>query len=425
MYLPRTREDTQAFLLLASKGQQAAMKIRKELLEHEKISYAMDHIELPEGGIDCSEGCNPYGFPPECAEVMRNFDPARMGPYPHSDALYDAIREFWEEQIDVERHNILLTDGSINALYIINNIFDTHNSVVLGVSPQFTDYYMHAEMIGIDYAPYQLKQKYNYRFDASEFMSMHYIADTFAYASLPAKSYNFIYIDNPNNPTGQCIDIEDIERIVKGALRKDITVIIDEAYGDFMPKENSAVQLFAEYPNLAVVRTLSKGYGLAGLRIGYIIAHKELIGYMKKMVNPYMVSELAREVGAEALRHREFVEKSKADFVEMKAQIREVLTPSTVKKLKKHADAEYEDVKIHGAASGHLHMAETLDTNSLLLLYHDSKDINLHDEFLKRKVLVIDGYDFKGLDSTSARIRLPRMEEFPVLLQAIKEINQL
>ena len=70
-------------------------------------------------------------------------------------------------------------------------------------------------------------------------------------------------------------------------------------------------------------------------------------------------------------------------------------------------------------------MAETLDTNSLLLLYHDNKDINLHDEFLKRKVLVIDGFDFKGLDSSSARVRLPRIEDFPVLLEAIREINAL
>jgi len=401
------------------------MKIRRQLLEQEKISYAMDHIELPEGGVDCSEGCNPYGFPPECAEALKNFDPAKMGPYPHSDAMFDAIREFWKDQIDVERDNILLTDGSINALYIINNIFDTHDSVVLGISPQFTDYYMHAEMLGIDYAPYQLKKEHNYKFDTSEFLSMHYIADTFANASLPAKSYNFIYIDNPNNPTGQSIDIADIETIVRKALRKDITVIVDEAYGDFMPKENSAVQLFSKYPNLVVVRTLSKGFGLAGLRIGYIIAHKELIGYMKKMVNPYMVSELAREVGAEALRHTGFVEESKAEFAAMKDEIREVLNPSTVRKLKKHMDAEAEPVRVHGPASGRLHMAETLDTNSLMLLYHDDKNIILKDEFLKRNVLVIDGYDFKGLDSTSVRVRLPRREEFPVLLKAIREINEL
>ena len=317
-------DSQNAITRIVRKESIVSMKIRKQLLEQEKISYAMDHIELPEGGVDCSEGCNPYGFPPECVEALKNFDPAKLGPYPHSDALYDAIRDFWKDQIDVERGNILLADGSINALYIINNIFDTHNSVVLGISPQFTDYYMNAEMIGIEYAPYQLKKENNYKFDTYEFLSMHYITDTYASASSSTKSYNFIYIDNPNNPTGQCIDVSDIEEIIKGALKKDITVIIDEAYGDFMPKENSAVQLFANYPNLVVVRTLSKGYGLAGMRIGYIIAHKDLIGYMNKMVNPYMVGEIAREIGAEALKHTEFVEKSKADFATMKVTIKEI-----------------------------------------------------------------------------------------------------
>ena len=400
------------------------LKIKRQLLEHDKISYAMDQLELPEGGIDCSEGCNPYGFPPACAETLRNFDPVRMGPYPHSSALHEAIADYWKDQIDVERDNILLTDGSISGLYIINNIFDTHNSVVLGISPQFTDYYMHGEMIGLGYAPYQLSRETNYRFDSYEFLEMHFVADKFAEVSVPAKSYNFIYIDNPNNPTGQCIDIEEIETLVAKALKKSVMVIIDEAYGDFMPKGNSAVQLFSKYPNLIVVRTLSKGYGLAGLRVGYIIAHKEMIGYMKKMVNPYMVSEIAREVGAEALRHEDFIENCKADFAKMKAEIGEVLNPSIVKKFK-NADGEEVIRKKAGPASGRLHMAETLDTNSLLLLYHEDKSINLKKEFYERGVLVIDGYDFKGLDSSAARVRLPIKDEFPKLLKAIEETNKL
>ena len=399
------------------------LKIKKQLLDQEKISYASDHIDLPEGGIDCSEGCNPYGFPPECAEVVKNFDVSRLGPYPHSQVLYDAIRDYWKDQCFVERENIIIADGSINALYIINNIFDTHNSMVLGVSPQFTDYYMHAEMLGIDYAPYQLKKENNYKFDTYEFMAMHYIADKYAIASVPCKSYNFIYIDNPNNPTGQCIDIADIEKIVAGALKKDITVIIDEAYGDFMPKENSAVQLCEKYSNLVVVRTMSKGFGLAGTRVGYIIACKELIHCMNKMVNPYMVGELHREIAAEALKHDDFIEKSRTDFAAMKAEIREVLNPSVVKKHKKNGEVITK--KVPGPASGRLHMAETLDTNSLFLLYHDDPNINLKKEFYDRGVLVIDGYDFKGLDSSSARVRLPKYEEFPKLLDAIREINKL
>ncbi|MBR2539802.1 MAG: histidinol-phosphate aminotransferase family protein [Mogibacterium sp.] len=386
------------------------LKIKKQLLQQEKISYAMDHIELPEGGVDCSEGCNPYGFPEECSEIVRKFDTSKLGPYPHSPSLYNEIREYWKDQIDVERENILLTDGSISALYIINNIFDTHNAVALGISPQFTDYYMHAEMIGIEYAPYQLDRSKNYKFDLDEFLDMHYEeSNEEGVWQEHVKSYNFIYIDNPNNPTGQCIDIEDIERIVEEARKFDITVIIDEAYGDFMPRENSAIKLFSKYPNLIVVRTMSKGFGLAGMRAGYIIAHKDMIRYMNKMVNPYMVGELTREVAAEALRHGEFIEKSMNAFAEMKGQIRKVLGCTSE----------------NPAGDGHLHMAETLDTNSLLMLYHDNAEINLKKEFWKRGVLVIDGNDFKGLDSSAARVRLPIMEEFPVLLKAIEEINKL
>ena len=343
------------------------LKIKKQLLGHEKISYATDVIELPKGGIDCSEGCNPYGFPPECADVVKNFDTSRLAPYPHSQALYDAIIRYWKSQCFVERENILITDGSINALYVINNIF-------------------------------------------YEFMSMHYIAKTYVNASEQEKLYNFIYIDNPNNPTGQVIDIADIEKIVSKALKNDITVIIDEAYGEFMPKRNSAIRLCEKYPNLVVVRTLSKGFGLAGMRVGYIIACKELIHCMNKMVNPYMVGELSREVAAEALKHHEFITKSKKAFASMKREIRRELGCT------KHNPE---------GAKGRLHMAETLDTNSLLLLYHDDKNINLKDEFFKRGVLVIDGYDFKGLDSSAARVRLPKKRDFPKLLRAIREINQL
>ena len=332
-----------------------------------------------------------------------------MGPYPHSQALYDAIREYWKDQIDVERDNLILTDGSISALYIVNNIFDTHDAVVLGISPQFTDYYMHAGMLGIEYAPYQLDRLNNYKFDIEQFLQMNY-EEYVGSERAHGRSYNYIYIDNPNNPTGQMIDINDIERIVSEAVKFDITVIIDEAYGDFMDKNNSAVRLFAKYPNMVVVRTLSKGYGLAGLRIGYIIAHKELIHCMNKMINPYMVGELDREIGAAALSNRGFVERCKADFAEMKKQLREALGCS-------------EDCP--QGSSGRLHMAETLDTNSLFMLYHDDQEINLKAEFRKRGVLVIDGYDFKGLDSSAARVRLPEADDFPVLLEAVREINAL
>jgi histidinol-phosphate aminotransferase len=155
---------------------------------------------------------------------------------------------------------------------------------------------------------------------------------------------------------------------------------------------------------------MSKGYGLAGMRVGYIIAHKNLIGYMNKMTNPYMVGELSREVAAAAIRCPEFVSQCREDFRVMKTGIKDVLGCD----------------EVHPAgASGNLHIAETLDTNSICLLYHDDPEVNLKEEFFRRGVLVIDGYDFKGLDSSAARVRMPKLDEFPVLIQAISEISRI
>jgi len=66
-----------------------------------------------------------------------------------------------------------------------------------------------------------------------------------------------VYIDNPNNPTGQVISLDVIEEVTKKALEEEVIVVVDEAYGDFMDIKNSAVNL--EYPNLIVVRSFSKG----------------------------------------------------------------------------------------------------------------------------------------------------------------------
>src|SRR5699024_4459156 len=89
---------------------------------------------------------------------------------------------------------------------------------------------------------------------------------------LQQADYKLLYLDNPNNPTGQIIPIEEIEFIVKKAAENSTCVIVDEAYGDYMDQQSSAISLVHKYENLFVVRTFSKAYGLAGMRIGYVVA---------------------------------------------------------------------------------------------------------------------------------------------------------
>jgi hypothetical protein len=123
-----------------------------------------------------------------------------------------------------------------------------------------------------------------------------------------------------------------------------------------------------------------------------------------------MVGELSREIAAAALGCEYFVESSKADFRKMKEAIKQALGCS--------------DVSPEGG-SGRLHIAETLGTSSICLLYHDNESVNLKKEFYERGVLVVDGNDFKGLDINSARVRMPVIDEFPVLLAAVREINAI
>ena len=362
-------------------------KIRKELLELEKISYAAEHLEVPRGGIDCFEGCNPYGFPPELENKIKTFDIAKFAPYPHSNAIFEGLKEYWKGQVFLEPENLMITDGSISALYIINNILNIKGAKCLGISPQFTDFEMNIKLIGMEFEGVRLKKENNFKINVDEILEK------------MTEDINLVYIDNPNNPTGQVIPAALIEKILRKGHDLGIIVIVDEAYGDLMPNENSSIKYLEKYDNMIMVRTMSKAFGLAGLRVGYIIAAKPIIACMRKITNPYMVSEFAREMAGEALKHSEHIWNNVMDFAKQKREIRSIIGKN-------------------------LHMAETCDTVSICVLYHSNKNINLKKEFYNNGVLCVSGNDFHGLDKSYVRIRLPRIDEFPKLLEAVKNIDR-
>ena len=97
------------------------MKIRNELLSQVR-SYAGHTPHAAEDTLDCSLGVNPYGFPPVVKEAFAAFDPERFYHYPHSDAPQKAIVDYWADYAFIEPENIVLTDGSVSALYLLCNI---------------------------------------------------------------------------------------------------------------------------------------------------------------------------------------------------------------------------------------------------------------------------------------------------------------
>lgn len=96
-----------------------------------------------------------------------------------------------------------------------------------------------------------------------------------------------VFVCSPNNPTGNLVKRADIIKLLEMTQDRAI-VVMDEAYIDFCP-EASTVDLLAQYPNLAILRTLSKAFALAGLRCGFTLANAELINVLLKVIAPYPV----------------------------------------------------------------------------------------------------------------------------------------
>lgn len=365
-------------------------KIKKSIASQIKETYAIEGEDAFKNiEVDCSEGINTVSFSKLAIEAFDSIDYTIMKDYPHSLKPKKAIIEFWKEYTNtkITNDNIILCDGSIAALFLINKLFIEKGDKVLGVAPQFPEYGADVAAIGGIFDTYTLKPENNYKFMANEFIAM--IDD----------NLKLIYLDNPNNPTGQIIPLDDIEKILKAAMEKNIVVLVDEAYGDYMSCDNSSVTLIPKYENLIVTKTFSKAYGLAGLRGGYIVQNQNLTKAMKNINTPYDMSAVTRAVVSKVVSDYDFL-------VEMR---------KTNALMKKELVKDYKNLSI----------SENGDTVSIMMITHKNKNLDLANEFAKLKIGVISCESFKSLGKNSVRFRLPSPKYLSRLKNAFEAIDNI
>lgn len=365
-------------------------KINKHISSTLKNSYAKEGKEESYPiKIDCYEGINNITFPESALDTINNIDFSIIKDYPHGSNIKYAIMNYWnrDKDLDIELENINLCEGSISGIYLINRLFLEPDDKVLGYTPQFPEYGIDVRMHGCEFDCYQLKRENNYKFMVDEFIDC------------MNEEYKLIYIDNPNNPTGQVISLSSIEKILIKAKKLGIVVIIDEAYGEYMPKDNSAINLASKYYNLIVLKTFSKGFALAGLRAGYIIAPKDLKRALNKITNPYSISEVARRIGTSVLSDDDFIED----------------TLSKNRKIKRRFLKPWKNLIIR----------ETDESVSIFLLEHKNKSISLKEEFAKLGIGVVCGSTFEGLDKSYVRFRIPSPDNLDQVLDAFEKIDNM
>ena len=241
--------------------------VRKNILNLAPYSSARDEYEGTEGVfLDANE--NPFG--------MYN-----RYPDPQQSALKQRLSEI--KKVDVRQ--IFLGNGSDEVIDLAFRIFcEPNNDKALTFTPTYGMYEVSANINSVEL----IKIPLNSDFQIDRNAVVPYFSD---------ENLKLIFICSPNNPSGNLIISEDIEFILENF---NGIVIIDEAYIDFCPEATFAEKI-VRYPNLIVMQTLSKAWGLAGLRLGIALMSEELLQFFNKVKAPYNISSANQNIALELL----------------------------------------------------------------------------------------------------------------------------
>lgn len=233
--------------------------------------------------LNFNERTTPFG---NCviSALKKLSDENKMQVYPE----YGQIEKSIAKYAGVKPENIMLTNGSDQGIDIIFRAFTKARDRVIIPSPSFAMFYQCAEMMANKILMPQYDESQGMSFPTEEILK------------IIAQKPKLIVICNPNNPIGTLIPTDEIEKILRKA--KNSIFYIDEAYYEFSGV--TAVKLLSKYKNLVITRTFSKAFGLAALRVGYIIASPEIILEMKKIRGPYDISMPAVYGAATVLKNK-------------------------------------------------------------------------------------------------------------------------
>src|SRR5271170_7131346 len=228
---------------------------------------------------------NPIGCSPAVRRALAKLTVASISAYPEQ----ETVRRKAAKHFGVDASELLLTNGTDEALSLVVDAFVAPRETVLLVEPTYAMYRFYSELVGARIvAP---------RYDA---------AMCFPWNNVLAALHEgprVFFLPNPNSPTGNLLSTRELQRILKAANRT--MVVIDEAYFEFSGV--TVIPWIRRHRNLIVTRTFSKTAGLAGLRLGCIFVHRELAATMRKAQSPYPVNAAALAAAEAAMRDRNFL----------------------------------------------------------------------------------------------------------------------
>jgi histidinol-phosphate aminotransferase len=251
------------------------------------------------GSVKLASNENPIGASAKAIEALRHYliGEYDLHRYPEGSGYYlkDALAKKLGHNISQDE--LILGNGSNELLDIAVRTFMSPGDEAVMARPSFVVYSMAVQAVGA--RAIEIPLTLDYRHDLQ------------AMAGAVNEKTKIVFIANPNNPTGTINSKDEFESFMK-RIPDNVLVVVDEAYFEYVVDADypDTLQYFMKHSNLLILRTFSKAYGLAGLRIGYGIGRKELVVEMNKIRAPFNTSTLSQLAALHALSDDEHLEKS-------------------------------------------------------------------------------------------------------------------
>ena len=301
--------------------------------------------------------------------------------YPDSDSVN--LRKALQWYCKIPHEQIVIGNGATEIIYNFCKAFLSKKTPVLIPIPTFGEYEAAAKLSGCKITFFKT-------------MNLESNLDNFI-KKIPKNGC--VFVCNPNNPTGKLLSKRNLLKIIQAAKKKSSLAFVDESFIELVSESNqSIIKYVKKFSNLFILRSMTKSFGLAGIRVGYGIGSKQIISILNNLKIPWNVSGLAQHAARAALCSISYLNKAKK-IIENES------------KYLRNSISKINGFECHDAAA------------NFILIKTKQKSKTIQKKLLKKKILIRDCSSFRGLNNNYIRIAVKTRKENKKLVKALEKIK--